>query len=807
MELPAVEPPEQGSLLTLDDGDGGATGSVFDSAVSKSSGDGGARKGKAPLGALTIADNLPIARVILDLQPAHLDREFDYLVPSKMADGAQPGTRIRARFGGRDVDGFVVARLAESDHSGELQPLRRLVSPEVVLTPSVLELVRAVAARYAGTVADVLRLAVPPRHARAEAALVVEPTETNDALSSCAQSQDLIPAVEPTETPQLGSLSSCAERSGVAGSPRNRPCDSAQGDNWERSEITPRNPWSAYPAGPAFLKHLAAGHAPKAVWTSLPGRAGLAGQEDATPHWATAIAAAAQVAVQAGRGALIVVPDARDVAQVECALQAARVSQGDGVERNERWRLDSETTEAVEVRSTETGSTAGVVRLCAEDGPAARYAAFLAAAREQSQVVVGTRAAMFAPVADLGLIVLWGDGEAALVEPHAPYPHAREVLALRSDLEDAGFLLGSPGRTVEAQALVASRWAREMVATRETVRATAPRVRSLTAAALAAEGPGAGARIPSVAWHVVRESLGRGPVLIQVPRRGYVPAVACSKCRAVAPCAACHGPLALSASDQTPQCRWCGRLAGGWACDQCGSTTLRALARGVDRTAEELGRAFPGFPVRVSSAARGVLNQVSDRPALVVATPGAEPIAAAGYAAALLLDAETSTAGIGLDVEVTALRRWLVAAHLVRSTNDGGQVLLVGDGAPGPTGALVRFDPARFAARTLDERGALALPPATRFAVITGDPHAVAAVVGRVELATEANTLGPTSINPDAVPAPGSLFVPDQVRVLVRVPTTQGDALAQQLHASLAVRSARRETGKVKVQLDPDELA
>ncbi|MCL1900195.1 MAG: primosomal protein N', partial [Promicromonosporaceae bacterium] len=115
-----------------------------------------------------ITEHLPVARVLLDLQPAHLDREYDYLVPEKWADGCQPGTRIRARFGGQEVGGFVIARLAGSDHDGGLQPLRRLVSPEVVLTPEVLRLVRAVARHWAGTTADVLRLAIPPRHARTE---------------------------------------------------------------------------------------------------------------------------------------------------------------------------------------------------------------------------------------------------------------------------------------------------------------------------------------------------------------------------------------------------------------------------------------------------------------------------------------------------------------------------------------------------------------------------------------------------------------------------------------------------------------
>src|SRR4051812_49685811 len=85
-----------------------------------------------------------------------------------MSADAQPGVRVKVRFAGQDVDGFVIARSSTTEHTGRLQPLRRVVSPEPVLTPDVAALTGAVAARYAGTRSDVLRLAVPPRHATVE---------------------------------------------------------------------------------------------------------------------------------------------------------------------------------------------------------------------------------------------------------------------------------------------------------------------------------------------------------------------------------------------------------------------------------------------------------------------------------------------------------------------------------------------------------------------------------------------------------------------------------------------------------------
>ena len=107
----------------------------------------------------------PVARVLVDVPLAHLDRTFDYLVPAAMADDAVPGTRVKVRFAGQEVGGYLLGRGAESDHPGRLTPLRRVVSAEPVLSPAVAALAGDVAARYAGTRSDVLRLAVPPRHA------------------------------------------------------------------------------------------------------------------------------------------------------------------------------------------------------------------------------------------------------------------------------------------------------------------------------------------------------------------------------------------------------------------------------------------------------------------------------------------------------------------------------------------------------------------------------------------------------------------------------------------------------------------
>ena len=653
--------------------------------------------GRDPGPAATV---LPVARVAVDIPLAHLDRPFDYLVPERLSDQAVPGCRVRVRFAGQLVDGYLLDRAAESGHQGRLARLERVVSPEPVLSPEIMALAREVADRCAGTLADVLRLAIPPRHARTESAA-------------------------PPPGP------------GPAGEPAGRPGP---------------GPWARYTGGPAFLDALASRRGPRAVWSALPG-----------PHWPEEIARAVATVAATGRGALAVVPDARDLSLLDAAL-AAQLGPGRHV------------------------------TLSADLGPAERYRRWLAVRRGAQRVVAGTRAAMFAPVSDLGLVVLWDDGDDLHAEPRAPYPHAREVLALRAHRTGAAVLIGGFARTAESTSLVATGWARPIVADRPVLRDHAPAVRAAGGdAELARDEAAQTARLPSLVLRTAREALASGPVLVQVPRRGYVAALGCARCRDRARCAACGGPLALASVGAAPRCGWCGVADERWRCSRCGHSAVRALVTGAGRTAEELGRAFPGIPL-VTSGGAAMIPAVPGSPALVVATPGAEPQAGGGYAAALLLDGWMLLGRPSLRAAEEALRRWMNAAALVRAGPAGGRVVVVADSAIPAVQALVRWDPVTHSERELAERDELRFPPAVRIASLTGPQDAVGELLAAAELPPGAELLGPVEEPPDSI------------RMLVRVPRSAGLALAGALHLAQAARSARKAAGAVRVQLDPAEL-
>ena len=251
---------------------------------------------------------------------------------------------------------------------------------------------------------------------------------------------------------------------------------------------------------------------------------------------------------------------------------------------------------------------------------------------------MGTRAAAFAPVHDLGLLVIWDDGDDLHAEPRAPYPHAREVLLTRAEREGTAMLVGGFARSVEAQQLLRTGWAQPLALERGELRTRARiEIAGADEHSLDRDPLARSARLPSEAHRLVRDALAAGPVLVQTPRTGYAATLACARCRTPARCGACQGPLAIPSATAPPACGWCGTEAAAWACPECGDRGLRAPVVGEARTAEELGRAFPGAVVRMSAGDR-VLTEVDGTPAVVVATPGAEPVAEGGYAAVVLLD-------------------------------------------------------------------------------------------------------------------------------------------------------------------------
>lgn len=645
--------------------------------------------------------------MVLDSPLPQLDRVFEYAIPDALHSQVRPGVRVKVplRTSGRTVSGFVVGTSDEPEFAGKLAELNAVVSPAAVLTEPIYRLARAVADRQAGTVADVLRLAIPTRSARLE-------EQWLEQHSTVSEPDEPMAPLDPAE---------------------------ANGDiEREMRQLVPTEFLRA------TCEALLDSEPQRLVMQPAPGVVA-----NTTAAFLQCLAVLAEV-VRAGRSAIFCLPDFRDV---ELAIAAA-----------ERWLPSSR-----------------IRRFDARQKPKPRYHEFLRALEPRAQLIIGTRAAIYAPAYELGCIALWNDDDESFEEPRAPYAHTREVASIRATQSACGMLFASHAPSLAVTRLIELGWCIPWPAPR----GRTPRV--VPAAATLAEDPSARlARIPSAAWRAAKTGVSAGPVLVQVGRAGYLPGLACSGCGAVARCQNCHGPLAQTDRRAVPACTICGQLHGTWHCNDCGSTQLRSRGVGHERTAEELGRAFPNTPIIIADGARELVR-ITSTPALVVATRGAEPLAESGYRAVILLDTEGALARETLEAQTDAMRAWSNAAALVATD---GTVVITGEQSA-PVLALRDWQQPQLARAELAERYALGFPPAVRLVSVTGTRSEVDALLRRLHdldlsepQRRQFTVHGPT---PD-------VDEPEKFRAIVRFAYSSGQVIASAAKAELVARA----TGSAK---------
>ncbi len=499
------------------------------------------------------------------------------------------------------------------------------------------------------------------------------------------------------------------------------------------------------------------------------------GALDAPPHparladgstvgaWAELLAAAAVRTLATGHSAILVVPDYRDQAQLKAALAGRAPDEA-------------------------------IIRVDARQSSPARYGAYLRMLAAEPCIIVGNRSAVYAPAHAVGLVALWDDGDSLLAEPLSPGVHARDAALIRQELEGSALVFAGHTRTSDVERLVHLGWVHEI----STPRRVSPRV----VLSATREGESRGARVPSAAFSAAREALTQGPVLVQVARPGYAPVLVCADCRAPARCAHCGGPLHAARRGAVPACGWCGHAATTWTCPKCSSERVRMASSGTERTADELGRAFPGVRIIVADGEHPVAH-VEARPALVVATRGAEPIAEGGYRAVVLLDGDRMLLAEDLRIGESCLRWWSNAAALAAP---GAPVHLVGV-AGAVARALATWTQAAYARAELADRAPLRMPPTVRVAALEGPPGSVQTALTTLQAAVP--TLDADSIL-------GPVATEAGARALVRFEYALGQGVADSLRGSLvadALRARKNAKGRppgarntLRVRVDVPDL-
>ncbi len=626
-----------------------------------------------------------IARIAIDSPLPQLDHFFDYLIPVDLLHQIQPGVRVRVPFRNRKVAGFVIEISSEPETTKKLAYISDLVSTEVVLTPEILKLAQVVAFRNVGTLHDVLRAAIPPRHARAEKAKLAKSVATSS-------------EVEIT--------------------------------NRLYSELT------------EFLAHK---NGQRIAVVDL-------GIEDSIADFVVRIAMQTQFRI------IVIVPD-----QFDCETILSKL--------------------AVHYASEK------LALITSQQSAEQRYLQFLKALRGVAQIVIGTRSAVFAPMQENDLLMVFDDGDDSLTSPLAPYWNARDVAIWRSEISGAKVMLISKAQSIESAQLLEAKQA---------IHISSNRPKSINKIIVSgddyhdnADPLVRNARIPPLVFTEMREGLKKGSVLVSVPRRGYLPSVACAQCKRVKKCANCKSALAVSGKDGSSVCLRCGAIPRTAICTHCGSTNIRAVTTGAERTAEEFGKAFSGHIVKFIQGENRISPADLSHNGIFVTTPGMEPLLK--FSNIVVLDSFFSLSRPEGNSRIRFIRHLFYLLQLLTSD---GKLVIVGEIANATVQNFIKLDQSGEANQLLAERTDARLNPYSRTAQIKGDHKSLSEISDL--LPEHAQVWGPVALDSSADSR-------HQFAILVSVPKADSDLLVKTLKSWVLSRSINSKAA-VAIRIDPDNL-
>ncbi|MBT1035278.1 hypothetical protein KJY78_02770 [Canibacter sp. lx-45] len=687
-----------------------------------------------------------IARVVLDSRVPQLSQIFDYRVPENLRDRVRVGQRVKIplRRAQRNF-GWIVELVENSTYQGQLASISDLVSDVVLLDKQVWELAQAVADRSAGSPSDVLRLAIPKRHAAAEKAYFEEKQGCDageQVVSGVHAETEIADPPEAGLTAALGSEITTQKEKDLL---TENTASGVRNNQTVLPEYGASNLAEQLIAGNKinFVANFGVTQLSTGNWVS---------------RWALQLVHTAALVLAQQRSTIICVPDYRDITELHDALIALQLGEH-------------------------------TVRIDAKQSERKRYTAHLRTLESEPCIIIGNRSAIYAPAYKLAAIIVWDEADPLFNEPHAPYMHTRDAAILRAQLTGCGLLIAGHVNSAVTQRFIDNGFYLSQDG--------APRrPRIWHADAAVAEDSFAG-RIPGAAVALIQEHAKQGPVLVQVSKPGSVRVAACTMCNMQASCFECRGPLGVKSYRGALQCLWCVAQAMPWRCAQCHGDRVFFTSGGSSYTAEQFAQQFAGTKIIVSDGQTPVLR-VGTEPAIVVATPNAEPIAAGGYRAVVLLDVWNMLNIPRLRVAEDCLRWWHNA--VAKLAPDG--VCLVASGAGPIVDAFITGNVAGYLRRELSARAELLYPPMVRVASAVGDFQALATAREVLANIPETYVIGPHEL-------PGNSW-----QLIVRFSYRSGAQVAAALRALLielavgstvATRLNPRPKPRVRLRLKFDD--
>jgi primosomal protein N' (replication factor Y) len=512
-----------------------------------------------------------VLRIALDMP---LRRLFDYL-PGEAEGTAEVGQRVRVPFGSQRLVGLVMEHADSSELPvTRLKPVLDILDTEPVLDQAALELLRWAADYYHHPIGEVIAAAIPKALRAGASAVAMEVR-----WSATTEGAEALASGEPKRAPkQRALLAYLMEHSGATVSSL-----TARLEDWQAAAralakrgwvASAEQPVESSPAGTDALDDLSA------IQADAPDLS--QDQHDAVER----------VGASLGKFGAYVLHGITGSGKTEVYLQLVdRV-----LARGERALVlvpeIGLTPQLVDRFRARFNAPLAVLHSALTDHE--RLQAWRTAFSGHARIVLGTRSAVFAPVPQLGLIVVDEEHDASFKQHEGGFRYsARDLAVVRAQQAGVPVVLGSATPALESLQNVNSGRYTRLSLPRRAAQAQPPKVALVDLRATAVH---AGISTPAM-QAIERHLRDDGQVLVFLNRRGYAPTLLCTACGWIAPCRDCDARLTVHRTADRLRCHHCGADAPlPSRCTQCGFA-VKPVGQGTERIEEALAQLFPQAPL------------------------------------------------------------------------------------------------------------------------------------------------------------------------------------------------------------------
>ncbi len=512
------------------------------------------------------------AEIIVDIASEQVDRVFTYLVPDTLR--VEPGMRVRVPFGPREKEGYVVRLKETADYDeSKIKPILAALEDYPALLPALMELAREIREKSHCPLCEALRLMLPAemRGGRVKvkteeyAQLAISPDRVEEAIQAQKRSAKrqlvltLLADGQPHPVDELrtmvngvkDALKYLSEKEMVRLFER----EALRSPYYGRVDASP-DPELTEEQREALAELIPALRAPRRPFL-LHGVTGSGKTE--------VFIRLVREALKMGKGAIILVP--------EIVLTPQMIS----------W-----------FRSR-FGGTMAVLH--SRLSPGERFDEWRRIRQGDARIVIGARSAVFAPVENLGVIIVDEEHEQTYLSDRFPQYDAREIAASRGRREKAAVLLSSATPSIYSYAMTRRGDYTLIEMPHRVLDRPLPEIHVVDMREELRRGNHG--MFSGLFQQKLRTCLENGQqAMLFINRRGYASSVVCRKCGETIRCGRCDVSMTYHSVDQTLRCHYCGAVRPlPRVCPACESPYIRPMGIGTQKVEEELNRQFPGAGV------------------------------------------------------------------------------------------------------------------------------------------------------------------------------------------------------------------